>query len=126
MTIKEYALDAWAREQEKSKQSDLKKRKRKAKKIEQDIQALLPKDWAQCEFNRDLADAVYGVVVRLTEADAALRFTHDGKDQLVMIGECAACHKEALSVPIDCAAGLGALFHQFESGRSHECSGKDR
>ena len=125
-TLREHALDAWAKQQEKNKQSDLKKRKRKAKKIEEEIEELLPKDWNHCEIDRELADPVYKVVLSVAEANGPLRFTHDEKNKLVVIGECTGCHKEAVSVPVAGAAKLGAVLERFEASHSHECSPKRR
>ena len=121
-TLREHALTAWAKQQEKNKQSDLKKRKRKAKEIEE----LLPKDWNHCEIDRELADPLYKVVLSVAEGNGTLRFTHDEKNKLVIIGECAGCHKEPMSVPVPRVAKLGRLLERFEASRFHECSTKRR
>lgn len=124
--LREYALKAWESEKENRRQSDLKKRKKKAKKIEEEIYDLLPKDAGDFEFQRHLEDDTYGVVVSLTEADQTLRFTFDDKDNLTVIGECAACRKEALSKPVESAAQLGQMIEAFEAGHSHYCSVKNK
>jgi hypothetical protein len=123
-TLREHALEAWAQEQEKRKQSERKKRKRKAKKIEEDIDDLLPRDSNEYQFERSLEDSSFGVVVSLTDNDSTLRFTYDSEDDLVLIGECPACHKEAMSKAIDDAADLGEMLEAFEPGSSHDCGVK--
>jgi uncharacterized FlaG/YvyC family protein len=123
-TLREHALEAWAQEQDKRNQSERKKRKRKAKKIEEDIDDLLPRDSNEFQFERNLEDASFDVVVSVTDSDGTLRFTYDGKDDLVLIGECPACHKEAMSKPIDDAADLGEMLERFEPGSAHDCSVK--
>ncbi|MEN3333193.1 MAG: hypothetical protein V7641_2558 [Blastocatellia bacterium] len=120
-TLKELALEAWSQEQEKRKQSDYKKRKRLAKKIEGEIDDLLPKDADDYAFERDLEDKRYGVVVSIGETGGALRFTHDDKDRLAIIGECPACRGEALSKPVEDMADLGQLLESFQPGASHDC-----
>src|SRR5215208_932897 len=81
-TLKEHALEAWAQEQDKRKQSERKKRKRKAKKIEEDIDDLLPRDSNEYQFERNLEDTGYDVVVSITDNDGTLRFTYDSEDDL--------------------------------------------
>lgn len=120
-TLRELAQDSWSQEQEKRKQSDYKKRKRLAKKIEGEIDDLMPKDAEDYDFVRHLEDARYEAIVSTGDADAALRFTHDDKDNLVLIGACPACHGEALSKPVDDLAGLGQLLENFQPGASHDC-----
>ena len=120
-TLKEIALEAWSQEQEKRKQSEHKRRKRLARKIESAIDDLLPKDADAYRFERQTEDPRYGVVVSTGEAGHALRFTHDDKDHLVVIGECPACHGEALSQPIEDLADLGRLLESFEPGAAHDC-----
>ena len=120
-TLKELALDAWSQEQEKRKQSDYKKRKRLAKKIEGEIDDLLPKEADDYAFERNLEDKRYGVIVSAEEAGGVLRFTHDDKDNLVIIGECPACHGEALSKPVEDLADLGQMLENFQPGASHDC-----
>ena len=120
-TLKELASEAWAQEQEKRKQSDYKKRKRLAKKIESEIDDLLPKDAGEYEFTRNLEDNRYMVIVNTEETDGMLRFVHDDKDHLVIIGECPACHGEALSKPIENISDLGQLLESFQVGASHDC-----
>jgi len=123
-TLKELALEAWSQEQEKRKQSEQKKHKRLAKKIEEEINDLLPKDVDDCEFQRNLDDSRYGVVVSTAEATGALRFTHDDKDRLVIIDDCPACRAQTLSKPIDDLADLGQLLESFQPSNAHECSAK--
>ena len=124
--LKDYARKAWEVEQEKRKQSDHKKRKRKAKKIEEEIHDLLPKDSEDFDFERNLEDSDYGVVVSLTEEGETLRFTYDEQDDLTVIGKCAACQQEALSKPVASLAELGKMIEVFESGASHKCSAKSQ
>jgi len=120
-TLKELALEAWSQEQEKRRQSDYKKRKRLAKKIEGEIDDLLPKDADDYAFERNLEDKRYEAIVSTEEAGGVLRFTHDDKDRLVIIGECPACRGEALSKPIEDMADLGQLLENFQAGGSHDC-----
>jgi hypothetical protein len=120
-TFKELASDAWTQEQDKRKQSDYKKRKRLAKKIEGEIDDLLPKDADDIQFERQLEDRNYEAVVVVKSDDGDLRFTHDDKDRLVLIGECQACHGEALSRPVESMADLGQLLENFQTGSTHNC-----
>jgi hypothetical protein len=120
-TLKELALEAWSQEQEKRKQSDYKKRKRLAKKIEGEVEDLLPKEADAYAFERQMEDRRYGVVVSTGEPGAALRFTHDDKDNLVVIGECPACRGETLSQPVEDLADLGQLLESFQPGAAHDC-----
>ena len=121
-TLREYALDAWSREDEKLKASEQKKRKRKAKKIEEEIAEILPRESEEPAYQRNLEDATYGVVVSIAESDGTLRFTRDDKDNLVIIGESPRCHSEALSRPIEELEDLGRALQSFEAGSSHECT----
>jgi len=123
-TLREYALDAWSREDEKQKASEQKKRKRKAKKIEEEIEELLPRELKEPDYERNLDDATFGVVVSVIESDGTLRFTRDEKDNLVIIGECPQCHREALSRHIDQLEDLGQALKAFEAGPSHSCPTK--
>ncbi len=120
-TLREVAREAWTQEQEKRKQSDYKKRKRLAKKIEGEIDDLLPKDADDYAFERNLEDNRYMVVVSVAETGGALRFTHDDKDRLVVIGECPVCRGESLSKPIADMADLGEMLESFQPGASHDC-----
>ena len=120
-TLREYALEAWSREEQKQKLSEQKKRKRKAKKIEEEIAEFLPRESEEPDYQRNLEDATYGVVVSIVEADGILRFTRDDKDNLVIIGECPRCHREALSRHIDELEDLGEAIQGFDPGSSHEC-----
>ena len=121
-TLRESALEAWSREEDKQKHSEQKKRKRKAKKIEEEIAEFLPRESEEPDYQRNLEDATYSVVVSITQSDGTLRFTHDDKDNLVIIGECPRCHQAALSRPIDELEDLGQALQSFEAGSSHECS----
>ncbi len=123
-TLKDLALEAWNQEQEKRKQSEHKKRKRLAKKIEEEINDLLPKDADDYEFQRNLDDDRHGVVVTTGEALGALQFTHDDKDNLVLVGDCLACRTRTLSKPIDGLANLGQLLESFQPGHEHDCPQK--
>jgi hypothetical protein len=120
-SLKELALEAWSQEQEKRRQSDYKKRKRLAKKIEGEIDDLLPKDADDYEFERNLEDPRYEVVISTGDGDGGLRFAHDDKDRLVIVGQCPACHGDALSKPVDDIADLGQLLESFQPGQSHDC-----
>ncbi|HEV8487377.1 MAG TPA: hypothetical protein VGV87_27770 [Blastocatellia bacterium] len=120
-TLRAYALEAWSREDEKQQQADQKKRKRKAKKIEEEIAEFLPREAEDPDYQRNLEDTTYGVVVSITESDGTLRFTRDDKDNLVIIGECPRCHREALSRHIDELEDVGKAIESFEPGSSHEC-----
>jgi hypothetical protein len=123
-TLREYAIDAWSREDEKQKTSAQKKRKRQAKKIEEEIEELLPRE-LKADYERNLEDATFGVVVSVVESDGTFRFTHDDKDNLVIIGECPQCHREALSRHIDELEDLGHALQDFEAGSSHSCTTKE-
>ena len=125
-TLREYALGAWAQEQERRKQSDRKKRKRRAKKIEEDIDdLLLSKDVEGLTFDRNLEDPRWGAVVSVTDTDGSvLRFTYDDDAELTLIGDCPACHKEAMSYPVDSAESLGEILEKFAASKSHECKPK--
>jgi hypothetical protein len=123
--LRDYALKAWENEKEKRRQSDYKKRKRRAKKIEEEIYDLLPKDSDEYDFQRNLDDPQYGVVVSLTEEAGSLNFLFNEKDDLAMLGECPACHQQAVSPAIFSAADLGRLIEAFEASEAHECARKD-
>ena len=120
-TLREYAIEAWSREEQRQKQADQKKRKRKAKKIEEEIAEFLPREAEEPDYQRNLEDSTYGVVVSIVESDGTLRFTRDDKDNLVLIGACPRCHREALSRAIDELEDLGEALGGFEPGYSHEC-----
>jgi hypothetical protein len=121
-TLREHALEAWSRDEEKQKHAEQKKRKRKAKKIEEEIAEILPRDSEEPDYQRNLEDATFGVVVSITESDGTLRFTRDDKDDLVIIGECPRCHTEVVSRHIEELEDLGQALQSFEAGSSHECS----
>lgn len=121
-TLRQHALEAWAQEQEKRKQAERKKRKRKAKKIEEDIDDLLPKEMSDYQFERNLESPDFNVIVSITDSDATLRFAYDEDDELALIGQCPACHKETLSKPIDSTAELGEILEAFKPGSSHDCA----
>ena len=120
-TLREYALEAWSREEQKQKQSEQKKRKRRAKKIEEEIAELFPREAEEPDYQRNLEDPIYAVVVSITESDGTLRFTRDDKDNLVIIGACPRCHREAVSRPLEELEDLGQALEGFEPGSSHEC-----
>ena len=82
---------------------------------------MLPKDADEYDYVRNLEDDRYEAVVSTGEAEASLRFTHDDKDRLVIIGQCASCHGEALSTPVNDIADLGQLLENFQPGASHDC-----
>jgi hypothetical protein len=122
--LREYALKAWETEKEKRKQSDFKKRKRRAKKIEEEIYDLLPKDSDDYDFQRNLDDPQYGVVISLTEEGGTLNFLFDENDDLAILGKCSACQQDAVSKPISSAADLGKMIEAFEAGAFHDCAAK--
>jgi hypothetical protein len=121
-TLKQHALEAWAQEQDKRKQSERKKRKRIAKKIEEDIDDLLPKELTDYQLERNLEAADFDVIVSITDSDGTLRFTYDDDDELALISQCSVCHKETLSKPIETAAELGEILEFFRPGSSHHCA----
>jgi hypothetical protein len=120
-TLRELALQAWAQEQQKQRQTEQKKRKRKAKRIEADIDELLPRVSEDCQYERYLDDATYGAVVSIKEPDGELRFSHDDKDNLALLGVCAKCRNETLSKAIGRLEDLGRLLERFEPGSTHQC-----
>ena len=123
--LREYALKAWETEKEKRKQSDYKKRKRRAKKIEEEIYDLLPKDSDDYDFQRNLDDPQHSVIVSLTEEEGTLNFLFDDNDDLAILGKCPACQQETVSKPITSAAELGRMLESFESGVFHDCPAKN-
>jgi len=122
--LREYALKAWETEKEKRKQSDFKKRKRRAKKIEEEIYDLLPKDSDDYDFQRNLDDPQYGVIISLTEEGGTLNFLFDDNDDLAILGKCSACQQDAVSKSITSAAELGKMIESFEVGAFHDCPAK--
>jgi hypothetical protein len=122
--LRDYALKAWETEKEKRKQSDYKKRKRRAKKIEEEIYDLLPKDADDYDFQRNLDDPNYGIVVSLSEEGGTLNFLFDENEDLAILGDCPSCKQEAISKPVSSAAELGRLIESFEAGASHKCAAK--
>lgn len=120
-TLRGYALQAWAQEQDKRKQSEYKKRKRKAKKIEDAIEELLPKDTVVYQVERHLEDPEFTVVVIVTDESGALRFTQNDKGDLVLIGKCPNSDREVLSEGIDDAADLGKLIENFAPADAQNC-----
>jgi hypothetical protein len=122
--LREYARKAWEAEKEKRKLSDVKKRKRKAKKIEEEIYDLLPKDAPDYNFERNLGDDRYIAIVSLTEDGQTLRFTFDEEDELALLGDCSACRQVVLSRPVTTIAELGQMIETFEPSLFHNCSSK--
>jgi hypothetical protein len=120
-TLRAYALEASALEQQKQKQAEQKKRKRKAKKIEEEIDEMLPRESEELRFHRNLEDSGYGVMVTVKEEDGDLQFVRDDNDDLVIIGHCGGCNREAVSKPITRLEDLGMMIENFEVGSSHEC-----
>jgi hypothetical protein len=121
-TLREHALQAWAQEQEKQKNTDAKKRKRRAKKIEADIDDLLPRDSESAEYERRLDDPVFGATVSVRDGqDAVLRFTYDEDDNLTLVGKCTRCRSETVSQPVRRLDELGKMLESFEPGDSHNC-----
>ncbi|HMG36696.1 MAG TPA: hypothetical protein VKM94_22360 [Blastocatellia bacterium] len=120
-TLRQYALEAWGLEQESRKQAERKKRKRKAKKIEDEIEDLLPKAADELQFERDLENGSYEVVVTVVDSEGTMRFAQvDGA--LVLLGICSGCRKECPSSPIRDASGLGELLEHFRPVDDHACS----
>jgi hypothetical protein len=120
-TLRGYALQAWAHEQEKRKQSEFKKRKRKAKKIEDAIEELLPKDAVVYQLERNLEDPEFTVVVIVIDESGALKFTQNDKGDLVLIGKCPNSDREVFSAAIDTAADLGRLIENFIAAEVEDC-----
>src|SRR5262249_44584329 len=122
-TLRQYAHEAWTLEQESRKQAERKKRKRKEKKIEEEIEDLLPKAADEIQFERDLENGRYEVVVTVVDSEGTMRFTQSG-GELVLLGICDHCRTECISRPIHDAAGLGELLEQFVASGDHKCSGQ--
>ena len=124
-TLREHAREAWEQEQERRRHSERKKRKRRAKKIEEDIDDLLPRDAEGVKFERGLDDSRYEVVVIVTDTDdTVLRFTHNDKDELQLIGQCPSCRQDTESRVIDNTADLGEVLESFTPAQSHDCSSR--
>ncbi|HKA21517.1 MAG TPA: hypothetical protein VKN18_24785 [Blastocatellia bacterium] len=122
-SLREYAFQAWVQEKERRKQADRKKRKRRAKKIEEDIEDLLPRDIENLRFDRNLDDARWEATVTVTDADeSTLLFTYDSDGDLVLIGQCRTCHEDTISCAIGSAAELGEILENFTPSSSHECT----
>lgn len=121
-SLREYALAAWVEEQERRKHSERKKRKRIAKKIEEDIDDLLPRDVEDLRFERTLDHPRWEAVVVVTDTDGStLQFTYDADGNLALIGKCPTCHEEATSQAIETVADLGELLERFLPSHSHNC-----
>ena len=114
-TIKEYALEAWAQEQERRRLSDYKKRKRKAKKIEDAIEEILPKESISYQLIRNLDSPDFGVVVSVLDGTEPLRFTFNDKGDLALIGKAPGDDRESVSLPIESASDLGEMLERFEA-----------
>jgi len=122
-SLRDYAHQAWVQEQDRRKQADRKKRKRRAKKIEEDIEDLLPRDIENLKFDRNLDDPRWEAVVTVTDLDeSSLAFTYDKGGDLVLIGGCPTCHEDTISRPIESAADLGDILENFTVSASHECT----
>ena len=63
----------------------------------------------------------YGAVVSIKEQDGELRFSHDDKDNLALLGVCGKCRTETLSKPVGKLEDLGKFLERFEPGSSHQC-----
>ncbi|MEW6131349.1 MAG: hypothetical protein AB1757_30250 [Acidobacteriota bacterium] len=120
-TLKEYALAAWAEAQSKYQQAELKKRKRRAQKIESALEKLLPKAAASYQLERRLEDSEFTVVVIATSTDGSLKFTLNAKGELALIGDCPNHQRAALSPPIESLADLGRLIEHFEPDEAQDC-----
>lgn len=114
ITVKEYARAAWAEEQDKRRSTETKKRKRKAKKIEEAIEEILPKDSLSYHFMRNLEAPDFSVVVSVLDGNEVLRFTFNDEGDLVLIGKGSEDDKETLSLPIENASDLGRMLERFE------------
>jgi hypothetical protein len=121
-TLREQALAAWTQEQQRLAQTENKKRKRRAKKIEADIDDLLPRDSEELPYERNLEDPIFGAVITVNDVGGRLRFTYDEKDTLAILGECAVCHWETVSQPVKHLEDLGRMVEHFEPGQSHDCT----
>ena len=110
-TIKEYALEAWA--QERRRLSEHKKRKRKAKKIEDAIEEILSKDSLSYRTMRNLDPTDFGVVVSVLDGGEPLLFTFNDERLLVLTGKGSGEDKEILSPSIESTADLGRALEQF-------------
>jgi hypothetical protein len=115
ITIKEFALEAWALEQEKRRLSEYKKRKRKAKKIEDAIEEILPKDSLSYQTERNLDDADFAVVVSVIDGSETLRFTFNGDGDLVLIGKGSQSDKAMVSLAVESPSDLGRMIERFEA-----------
>jgi YD repeat-containing protein len=126
-SLREYALESWAREQERRNHSERKKRKRRAKKIEEDIDDLLPRGAEGLQLERNLDDPRWEAVVTVTDTEGSLlRFTYDDEGELSLIGECPVCNQEAMSPAIESAADLGELLEEFAPASSHDCKPREK
>ena len=121
-TIQEYALHAWAAEQEKQQQARAKKAKKQIKKMEEALEELFADAVEAYQVERNLVHPHYEAVLTVTDANGALQFTCDAKDDLTLIGMCPACQQETTSQPIDSAADLGKMLERFAAGKAHICS----
>ena len=122
-TIREYALHAWAAEQEKQQQARAKKVKKQIKKMEEALEELFADAVEAYQVERTLVHPHYEAVLTVTDANGALQFTYDAKDNLTLIGMCPTCQQETTSPPIDSAADLGKVLERFAAGKAHTCSG---
>jgi|SRR5262252_10316015 len=122
-SLREHAFQSWVQEKERRKQADRKKRKRRAKKIEEDIEDLLPRDLENLRIDRNLDDPRWEAIVMVTDTDdSPLLFTHDNDGDLALISSCPACHEDTISRAIGSAADLGEILENFMPSSSHECS----
>jgi hypothetical protein len=122
-TIQEYALHAWTAEQEKQQQARAKKAKKQIKKLEEALEELFADAVEAYQVERTLVHPHYEAVLTVTDANGALQFTYDAKDDLTLIGICPTCQQETTSPPIDSAADLGKVLERFAAGKAHICSG---
>jgi hypothetical protein len=122
-SLREYAFQSWVQEKERRKQADRKKRKRRAKKIEEDIEDLLPRDIENLRFDRNLDDTRWEAIVSVTDTDeSSLLFTYDQDGDLALIGSCPSCHEETISCAIGSAADLGEILENFTPSSAHQCA----
>jgi DNA topoisomerase IB len=121
-TIQEYALQAWAEEREKQQQARAKKAKKQIKKMTEELEELFAEAVEAYRVEPTVVHPRYEAVLTVTDANGALQFTYDAKDELTLIGMCPTCQQETTSPPIDSAADLGKMLERFAAGKAHICS----
>jgi hypothetical protein len=122
-TIREYALHAWAAEQEKHQQARAKKAKKQLKKLTEALEELFADAGAAYQVEPTVGHPHYEAVLTVSDASGALQFTYDAKEALTLIGRCPTCQQETTSLPLESAADLGKVLERFAAGKAHTCSG---